>query len=222
MNYLYMSQFEIIIQCITALGALATAGTFIYVIKSQKGTQKQIDSLSKMATTFARQYEIARIQAGNTIYPKIQITLKHDVMWGMKILVKNLSYPIDIYRIIVHTDQHHSDITIKPKDDYITIRQGETKPVLPGEMVRHPLYLYSASIRLFLVTPFDEAYEVRYAVSNERESYQSEAIPILYRKEEHENNTESTITAKEYSIHGGIPGTVEDNFPEISREEDNL
>lgn len=140
----------------------------------------------------------------------------------MKILVKNLSYPIDIYRIIVHTDQHHSDISIKPKDDYITIRQGETKPVLPGEMVRHPLYLYSASIRLFLVTPFDEAYEVRYAVSNEQESYQSEAIPILYRKEEHENNTESTITAKEYSIHGGIPGTVEDNFPEISREEDNL
>lgn len=222
MNYLYMSQFEIIIQCITALGALATAGTFIYVVRSQKGTQKQIDSLSKMATTFARQYEIARIQAGNTIYPKIQITLKHDVMWGMKILVKNLSYPIDIYRIIVHTDQHHSDITIKPKDDYITIRQGETKPVLPGEMVRHPLYLYSASIRLFLVTPFDEAYEVRYAVSNEQESYQSEAIPILYRKEEHENNTESTITAKEYSIHGGIPGMVEDNFPEISREEDNL
>ena len=222
MNYLYMSQFEIIIQCITALGALATAGTFIYVVRSQKGTQKQIDSLSQMATTFARQYEIARIQAGNTIYPKIQITLKHDVMWGMKILVKNLSYPIDIYRIIVHTDQHHSDITIKPKDDYITIRQGETKPVLPGEMVRHPLYMYYASIRLFLVTPFDEAYEVRYAVSNEQESYQSEAIPILYRKEEHENNTESTITAKEYSIHGGIPGMVEDNFPEISREEDNL
>ena len=222
MNYLYMSQFEIIIQCITALGALATAGTFIYDIMGQKGTQKQIDSLSKMATTFARQYEMARIQAGNTIYPKIQITLKHDVMWGMKILVKNLSYPIEIYRIIVHTDQHHSDITIKPKDDYISIRQGETKPVLPGEMVRHPLYLYSASIRLFLVTPFDEAYEVRYAVSGEQESYQSEAIPILYRKEEHESNTEFIITAKEYSIHGNIPGTVEENFPEISRDSEDV
>ncbi|MCM1302174.1 MAG: hypothetical protein NC226_10715 [Bacteroides cellulosilyticus] len=222
MNYLYMSQFEIIIQCITALGALATAGTFIYVVMGQKGTQKQIDSLSKMATTFARQYEMARIQAGNTIYPKIQITLKHDVMWGMKILVKNLSYSIEIYRIIVHTDQHHSDITIKPKDDYISIRQGETKPVLPGEMVRHPLYLYSASIRLFLVTPFDEAYEVRYAVSGEQESYQSEAIPILYRKEEHESNTESIITAKEYSIHGNIPGTVEENFPEISRDSEDV
>ena len=148
-----MSNFEIIINCITALGALATAGTFIYVIKSQRGTQKQIDSLSQMATTFTRQYEMARIQAGNTIYPKIQITLKHDVMWGMEILVKNLSYPIEIYRIIVHTDQHHSDITIKPKGDYIAIRQGETKPILPGEMVRHPLYLYSASLRLFLITP---------------------------------------------------------------------
>ena len=51
-----MSNFEIIINCITALGALATAGTFIYVIKSQRGTQKQIDSLSQMATTFTRQY----------------------------------------------------------------------------------------------------------------------------------------------------------------------
>lgn len=69
-----------------------------------------------------------------------------------------------------------------------------------------------------LVTPFDEAYEVRYAVSNEQESYQSEAIPILFRKEDHENDTESTISAKEYSIHGNIPGTVDDNFPEISRD----
>ncbi|WP_288612668.1 hypothetical protein [uncultured Bacteroides sp.] len=217
-----MSCFEIIINCLTALGALATAGTFIYVIKSQKGTQKQIDSLSQMATTFARQYEMARIQAGNTIYPKIQLTLKHDAMWGMKIAVKNLSYPVEIYRIIVNTGQHHSDITIKPKDNYIVIRQGETKAVLPGEMVRHPLYIYSASIRLFMVTPFDEAYEVRYAVSNEQETYQSEAIPILYREEDHENGIEPTITAKEYSIHGNIPGTVEDNFPEISRDSDNV
>lgn len=217
-----MPEFEIIINCITALGALATAGTFIYMIKSQKGTQKQINSLSQMVTTFARQYEMARIQAGNTIYPKILITLKHDEMWGMKILVKNLSYPIEIYRIIVHTDQHHSDITIKPKDNYISIRQGETIPVLPGEMVRHHLYLFSASIQFFLVTPFDEAYEIRYAIGNEQESYQSEAIPILYRKEDHENDTEPTIKVKEYAIHGNIPGTVEDNFPEILRDSDDV
>lgn len=102
--------------------------------------------------------------------------------------------------------------------DYIAIRQGETKPVLSGEMVRHPLYLYSASIRLFLVTPFNDAYEVRYAVCSEQESYQLEAIPILFRKEDHENDTGPTISAKEYSIHGGIPGTVDDNFPEISRD----
>lgn len=69
-----------------------------------------------------------------------------------------------------------------------------------------------------MVTPFDEAYEIRYAVSNEEEYYQSEAIPILFRKEDHENDTGSTISAKEYSIHGGIPGTVDDNFPEISRD----
>lgn len=102
--------------------------------------------------------------------------------------------------------------------DYIAIRQGETKPVLPGEMVRHLLYLYSASIRLFLVTPFDEAYEVRYAVNSEQESYQSEAIHILFRKEDHENDTEPTILTKEYSIHSGVPGIVDDNFPEISRD----
>ena len=213
-----MSVFEIIINCITALGALATAGTFIYVIKSQKGSQKQIDSLSQMAVTFTRQYEMARIQAGNTIYPKIQITLKHDEIWGMKILVKNLSYSIEIYRIIIHTDQHHSDITIRPKNNYIAIRQGETKPVLPGEMVLHPLNLFPVSIRLFLVTPFDEAYEVRYAIDNEQEYYQSEAIPILYCREDHENSTGNTITAKEYAIHGNIPGTVDDNFLEISRD----
>lgn len=217
-----MSNFEIIINCITALGGLATAGTFIYVIKSQKGTQKQIDSLSQMATTFARQYEMARIQAGNTIYPRIQITLKPDERWGMKILVRNLSYPIEIYRIIVHTDKHHSDIIIKPKSNYIAIRQRETIPVLPGEMVGHPLYLFSASIRLFLVTPFDEAYEIRYAAGTEQESYQSEAIPILYSKEDHENDTEFTTKVKEYAIHGNIPGTVEDNFPEISQNSDDV
>lgn len=43
---------------------------------------------------------MARIQVGNTIYLKIQLILKHDAMWGMKIAVKNLSYPVEIYRII--------------------------------------------------------------------------------------------------------------------------
>lgn len=216
-----MTLFETIIQVMSLLSVAATVGSFIFVVKSQKGTQKQIDSLSQMATTFARQYELARIQAGKTIHPKIKITLDQDVMLGMKIWVKNLSYPIEIYRIIVHTDRYHSDMTIKSKDNYIIIRQGETKSVLPAEMVGGPLYLYSASIRLFLVTPFDEAYEVRSAVSNKQKSYQSEAIPILYCKEDHENNTEANII-KKYSIHGNIPGTVEDNFPEISKEAGNV
>ena len=216
-----MSPFEIIIQCITALGALATAGAFIYVVKGQKGAQKQIDSLSEMATTFARQYEMARIQAGNTIYPKIQLALKHDIMWGMKMLVKNNSYPIEIYRIIVKTPQYYSDIKITPKSNYIPIRQGETKPILPGEIMRHPLYIANTSIRLFMITPFDEAYEVRYAVGYEQESYQSEAIPLLFQKEDHEGDTEPTFTIKEYSLHGSIPGTVEDNFPEILKDTEN-
>lgn len=95
---------------------------------------------------------MARIQAGNTIYPKIQITLKHDVMWGMKILVKNLSYPIEIYRIIVHTDQHHSDITIKPKGDYITIRQGETKPILRRNGATSFVLIFSISSTLLVYT----------------------------------------------------------------------
>lgn len=223
MNYLYMSQFEIIIQCITALGALATAGTFIYVVMGQKGTQKQIDSLSKMATAFTRQYEMARIQAGNTIYPKIQLTLKPDnMLWGMKMLVKNNSYPIEIYRIIVKTPQHYCDIKITPRSNYITVRQGETKPILPGEITGHPLYIANASVRLFMITPFDEAYEVRYAVGYEQESYQSESIPILFREEDHEGDTEPTFTVKEYSIHGNFPGTVEENFPEISRDSEDV
>lgn len=216
-----MIDFKIITDGIIALGALATVGTFIYVIKSQKGTQKQIDSLSKMAVTFARQYQIERIQAGNTIYPKIKITLKHDERWGMKIVIKNLSYSIEIYRIIIHADRHHSDITIKPKSDYIAIRQGETKSVLPGEMVRHSLYLFSPSLRLFVVTPFDEAYEIRYAAGDTQEVYQSEAIPILYCKEEHETRTVSTLDVKEYSMRGNMPGKIEDHFPDISENTDD-
>ena len=41
--------FEIIVDCIMALGALATAATFILVLRNQKGTQQQINSLSQMA-----------------------------------------------------------------------------------------------------------------------------------------------------------------------------
>lgn len=37
-----------------ALGALATAATFVLVLINQKGTQKQIDSLSQMAEMFSR------------------------------------------------------------------------------------------------------------------------------------------------------------------------
>lgn len=36
-----------------ALGALATAATFVLVLINQKGTQKQIDSLSQMAEMFS-------------------------------------------------------------------------------------------------------------------------------------------------------------------------
>ena len=39
-----------------ALGALATAATFVLVLINQKGTQKQIDSLSQMAEMFSRHY----------------------------------------------------------------------------------------------------------------------------------------------------------------------
>ena len=139
-------------------------------------------------------------------------------MWGLKIQIKNNSYPVEVYRIMINEARHHLDVRLKPKSDYIQIRQGETKTILPGELCRQQIYTFDASIRIYLITPFEEAYEIRYAVSNEQESYQSEAIPILFRKEDHENDTESTISAKEYSIHGNIPGTVDDNFPEISRD----
>ena len=81
--------FEIIIDCIMALGALTTAATFVLVLVNQRGTQKQIDSLSQMAEMFSRHYQLERIQAGNNIYPKIQISLKNDSMWGLKIQIKN-------------------------------------------------------------------------------------------------------------------------------------
>lgn len=83
------------------------------------------------------------------------------------------------------------------------------------------MYFSSASIQFFLITPFEEAYEIRYAVENKQEPYQSEAISILYRKEDHENDTAPAIKIKEYAIQGNIPVTVKDNFPEISRNSDD-
>ena len=52
--------FEIIVDCIMALGALATAATFILVLRNQKGTQ-QINSLSQMAEMYSRHYQLERI-----------------------------------------------------------------------------------------------------------------------------------------------------------------
>ena len=102
-----------------ALGSLATAATFVLVLINQKGTQRQIDSLSQMAEMFSRHYQLERIQAGCNIYPKIQISLKDDLMWGMKIQVKNNSYPIEVYRIIISEPRTHLDIKLKPKSEYI-------------------------------------------------------------------------------------------------------
>ena len=129
-----------------ALGALTTAATFVLVLVNQRGTQKQIDSLSQMAEMFSRHYQLERIQAGNNIYPKIQISLKNDSMWGLKIQIKNNSYPIEVYRMIIYEDREHLDIKLKPKSEYIQIRQGETKYVLPGELSRQPLYAFSLSL----------------------------------------------------------------------------
>lgn len=204
-----------------ALGALTTAATFVLVLVNQKGTQKQIDSLSQMAEMVSRHYQLERIQAGNNIYPKIQISLKNDSMWGLKIQIKNNSYPIEVYRMIIYEDREHLDIKLKPKSEYIQIRQGETKYVLPGELSRQPLYAFSASIRIYLITPFDEAYEIRYMASDQLNYYQSEPIPILYPKDEHEFSKTQVTQIKQYSIHGGIQGTIKDNFPEVARELDD-
>ena len=134
-----------------ALGALATAATFVLVLINQKGTQKQIDSLSQMAEMFSRHYQLERIQAGSNIYPKIQISLKDDLMWGLKIQVKNNSYPVEVYRIIIYEPRTHLDIKLKPKSEYIQVRQGETKCILPGELSRQSLYAFGASIRIYLI-----------------------------------------------------------------------
>lgn len=210
--------FEIIVDCIMALGALATAATFILVLINQKGTQKQIDSLSQMAEMYSRHYQLERIQAGSNIYPKIQISLKNDTMWGLKIQIKNNSYPVEVYRIMINEARHHLDVRLKPKSDYIQIRQGETKAILPGELCRQQIYTFDASIRIYLITPFEEAYEIRYINTDRINYYQSEPIPILYSKEEHESSKAQTTQIKQYYIHGGIKGTIKDNFPEVARD----
>lgn len=105
--------FEIIIDCIMALGALATAATFIFILRNQKGTQKQIDSLSQMAEMYSRHYQLERIQAGSNIYPKIQISLKNDMIWGLKIQIKNNSYPVEVYRIMINEARHHLDVRLR-------------------------------------------------------------------------------------------------------------
>ena len=210
--------FEIIVDCIMALGALATAATFIFVLRNQKGTQKQIDSLSQMAEIYSRHYQLERIQAGSNIYPKIQISLKNDTMWGLKIQIKNNSYPVEVYRIMINEARHHLDVRLKPESDYIQIRQGETKTILPGELCRQQIYTFDASIRIYLITPFEEAYEIRYINTDKLNYYQSEPIPILYSKEEHESSKVQTTQVKQYSIHGGIKGPIKDNFPEFARD----
>ena len=60
-----------------------------------------------MAEMFSRHCQLERIQAGNNIYPKIQISLKNDSMWGLKIQIKNNSYPIEVYRMIIYEDREH-------------------------------------------------------------------------------------------------------------------
>ena len=55
-------------------------------------------------------------------------------MWGLKIQIKNNSYPVEVYRIMINEARHHLDVRLKPKSDYIQIRQGETKTILPGEL----------------------------------------------------------------------------------------
>ncbi len=83
-------------------------------------------------------------------------------MWGLKIQIKNNSYPVEVYRIMINEARHHLDVRLKPKSDYIQIRQGETKTILPGELCRQQIYTFDASIRIYLITPFEEAYEIRY------------------------------------------------------------
>ena len=139
-------------------------------------------------------------------------------MWGLKIQIKNNSYPVEVYRIMINEARHHLDVRLKPKSDYIQIRQGETKTILPGELCRQQIYTFDASIRIYLITPFEEAYEIRYINTDRLNYYQSEPVPILYSKEDHESSKVQTTQVRQYSIHGGIKGTIKDNFPEVARD----
>lgn len=53
---------------------------------------------------------------------------------------------------------------------------------------------------------------------NKLNYYQSEPVPILYSKEDHESSKVQTTQVRQYSIHGGIKGTIKDNFPEVARD----
>ena len=114
-------------------------------------------------------------------------------MWGLKIQIKNNSYPVEVYRIMINEARHHLDVRLKPKSDYIQIRQGETKTILPGELCRQQIYTFDASIRIYLITPFEEAYEIRYINTDRLNYYQSEPVPILYSKEDHESSKSSKL-----------------------------
>ena len=78
-------------------------------------------------------------------------------MWGLKIHVKNNSYPVEVYRIIIYEPRTHLDIKLKPKSEYIQVRQGETKCILPGELSRQSLYPIGATKRKYLITQYEEA-----------------------------------------------------------------
>ena len=216
-----MGTSELIFNIIAAIGSLATAGSFIYLLKGQKDSQKQIDSLTCMAKTFQRHYEMERIKAGEELYPKIDVAIKHDMLYGMKILVRNNSYPISIYRIIINSGQSYCDIHMQCRKDYIEIKQGETKPILPGYYSCGSLYCEDASIRVFFITPFDEAFEIRFSSSDAQHCYQSQPIIKTFSSEEHSYENSGNIKINSYEIHGGIKGTVEDNFPEIKKETEN-
>ncbi len=211
---------NLVFEIISALGSIATALTFIYVVKGQRGTQKQIDSLSRMADVLKRDYEMQRIQAGVKLYPQLRIEVRGDGLYGIKFLIKNNAYPIQIYRIILKRDRDYLDIQL-PFEQYITIRQGETKPVIPGEYSRSPTYLWQTTVRFFLITPFEEAYEIRYVYTDPNNQYQSEAIPILYSEEQHKPSKNKSVVVESRSIHGEYPGTIDDNFPEVNKEFEN-
>ena len=119
---------------------------------------------------------------------------------------------------MINEARHHLDVRLKPKSDYIQIRQGETKTILPGELCRQQIYTFDASIRIYLITPFEEAYEIRYINTDRLNYYQWEPVPILYSKEDHESSKVQTTQVRQYSIHGGIKGTIKDNFPEVARD----